>query len=101
MNKPVADIVGAAAVHALPLGLAPGRSRTDFVDPAHLSESPACRLYRLGFSRNFRQPAATVSAASAHFKGGIPALAPARQSRFIEVIIRTCILDLANMLHLS
>src|ERR1700726_691513 len=97
MNKPVADIVGAAAVHALPLGLAPGRSGTDFVDPAHLSESPACRLCSLGFSRNFRQLAATVSAASAHFKGGIPALAPARQSPFSEVIIRTYILDKSNL----
>jgi hypothetical protein len=51
----------------------------------------------LGFSRNFRQLAATVSAASAHFKGGIPALAPARQSPFSEVIIRTYILDKSNL----
>ena len=35
MNEAVADIVGAAPVDPLPLGLAPGRSGTDFVDPAH------------------------------------------------------------------
>src|SRR5258706_9485291 len=35
MNEAVADIVGAALVHALPLGLAPGRSRTDFIDDTH------------------------------------------------------------------
>ena len=33
--KPSRRIVGAAAVDALPLGLAPGRSRADFVDRAH------------------------------------------------------------------
>ena len=43
MDEAVPGIVGAAAVHALPLGLAPGRSRTDFVDPAHQSSDSKVR----------------------------------------------------------
>ncbi len=41
MNEAVARIVGAAPVHALPFGLAPGRSGTNFVDPAHRSNVPS------------------------------------------------------------
>src|ERR1700722_7541054 len=53
MNEAVARSIGAAAVHALPLGLAPGRSGTNFVDLAHL---PGVLLVveSLGISRNFR-----------------------------------------------
>src|SRR5579862_9803503 len=52
MNEAVPDIVGAAPVHALPLGLAPGRSGTDFVDRAHSFRSPACRFFdRTGADR--------------------------------------------------
>src|ERR1700710_1989298 len=89
MNEAVADVVGTAAVDALPFGLAPGRSRADFVDRAHGFGRPACRFPR--DFRNFRPPAPTVSARPAHFKGCLPraypTLAPAAESRFIEVII--------------
>src|SRR5262249_16609011 len=37
MNKAVARVIGATAINALPLGLAPGRNGTDFVDLSHLS----------------------------------------------------------------
>src|ERR1700724_668986 len=47
MDKTVARIGGDAAGHPLPLGLAPGRSGANFVDPAHLLRSPACRLFSL------------------------------------------------------
>src|ERR1700736_3407410 len=53
MNEAIALVVGAAAVHALPLGLAPGRSGTNFVDPAHVLRSPACRLFSLGIFPEF------------------------------------------------
>src|SRR4051794_12849415 len=68
MNKAVARIIGAAAVDALPLGLAPGRSGTDFVDRAHVSRIPCLSLSLLGFFRKLSEPAPTVSAARAHFK---------------------------------
>jgi hypothetical protein len=48
MHEAVALIVGAAAINALPLGLAPRRSGTDFVDPAHVTRSPTFRLSLLG-----------------------------------------------------
>jgi hypothetical protein len=54
MNEAVADIVGAAPIHALPFGLAPGRSGTDFVDPAHLPGVLPAALSLLGNFRNFR-----------------------------------------------
>src|SRR5258706_6423257 len=54
MNEAVADIVGAAPVHALPLSLAPGRSGTDFVDPAHVPGVLPAALSLLGISGNFR-----------------------------------------------
>src|SRR5258708_11730548 len=76
MNEAVADIVGAAPVHALPLGLAPGRSGTDFVDPAHLPRVLPATLSLLLISRKSPEPAPTVSTHPAHFKGRIQALAP-------------------------
>src|SRR5262245_32526247 len=39
MDVAVPGIIGAAAVDALPFGLAPGRSRADFVDHAQASNS--------------------------------------------------------------
>ena len=39
----VPHIVGAAPVNPLPLGLAPGRRGTYFVNHAHAPEIPACR----------------------------------------------------------
>src|SRR5580704_8674622 len=64
MDEAVPDVVGAAAVHALPLGLAPGRSGTDFVDPAHLFSKSWLSLLNsesfsnvsLGFPRGFPGP---------------------------------------------
>src|SRR5262249_45417870 len=38
MDEAVARIVGAAAIDALPFGLAPGRGRADLVDEGHVSE---------------------------------------------------------------
>ena len=48
MDEAVADIVGTSAEDALPLGLAPGRGRTDLVDPAQFGSNPAtpCRRGR-------------------------------------------------------
>src|SRR6266849_8393084 len=74
MNEAVADIVGAAPEYASPLGLAPGRSGTDFVDPAHLPGVLLFALSLLGISRKCPEPAPTVSAHPAHFKGRIQAL---------------------------
>src|SRR6185312_16632521 len=54
VNIAVPEIVGAAAVHPLPLGFAPGRGGANFVDPAHAFGDPACGLSLLGFSRIFR-----------------------------------------------
>jgi hypothetical protein len=72
MNKAVARIVGAAAIHALPLGLAPGRSGTNLVDAAHVSgvllvvESLGIfSSIFFGLSLEIREPEATVSAAIA------------------------------------
>ena len=48
MNEAVAQIIGAAAIHALPLGLAPGGGGTDFVDPAHSCRSSEVRPDHLG-----------------------------------------------------
>jgi hypothetical protein len=42
MDESVAQIVGAAPERAAPLGLAPGRSGTDFIDRAHPPVLPAC-----------------------------------------------------------
>src|SRR4030081_3822270 len=53
MNKPVAPIVGAAPVSALPLGLPPGRGGADFVDRAHVSGVPCLSLSLLGFPRKW------------------------------------------------
>jgi hypothetical protein len=68
MDEAIPDIVGAAAVDALPLGLAPGRGGTYLVNPAHWS---CLSLEPLGIFRNFRVDFSTVSAAPAHFKGCI------------------------------
>src|SRR5207247_7179941 len=47
MNEAVAQVVGAAAIHTLTLGLTPGGSGADFVDFSHRAE--ACLLSLLGF----------------------------------------------------
>ena len=47
MNEAVAQVVGAAAIDALPFGLPPGRSGADFVDFSHRAE--ACLLSLLGY----------------------------------------------------
>jgi putative addiction module killer protein len=67
MNEPVAGIVRAAAKNALPLGLAPGRCGTDFIDRAQSSVS-CLSLSLLGDSQLFVKPAATVSAAGRQLK---------------------------------
>ncbi len=66
MDEAVAQVVGAAAIHTLTLGLAPGRSGRDFVDPAH-------GLFRLvvessGFSRKRPERRQTVKAAGRQLK---------------------------------
>jgi hypothetical protein len=91
MNEAVSDVVGAAAVKALPLGLAPGRSGTDFVDHAHAPESSCLPPDALGdllriffeISRKFRKPPSTVSAAQAHFKRCIFGSCAGRQESLI------------------
>src|SRR5258708_9557721 len=50
VNKPVARVVGAAPVHTLPLGLAPGRGGAGFLGLAHLSGAPRFLLSLFGFS---------------------------------------------------
>src|SRR5258708_2627834 len=62
VNKTVARVVGAAPVHTLPLGLAPGRGRADFVDRAHGSGVSCLSLSLLGFSRKLPGETPTVSA---------------------------------------
>jgi hypothetical protein len=74
MDKAIAHIVGATPVHSLPLGLAPGRSRTNLVNAAHVSFVSCLLFESLGISLKVREPAATVSAAIVHFKGSLPAL---------------------------
>jgi hypothetical protein len=49
MNEPVAQVVGAAAEDAAPLGLAPGRGGTDFVNRAQRRNSRLL-LSLLGFT---------------------------------------------------
>jgi hypothetical protein len=53
MDKTVPQIVGAASIYSLSLGLAPGRGGANFLDPAHAVGDPACGLSLLGFSRIF------------------------------------------------
>src|SRR5947209_8471046 len=48
MDEAVAQIVIAAAIHALPFGLAPGRAGGYFVDPAHVTRFPGLSLNNLG-----------------------------------------------------
>ena len=84
MDEAVARIVGAAPVHALPLGLAPGRGGTNFVDRAHGPKFPACRLEFLEIFPELPDRAPTVSARPAHFKGrlrSVRSLAPMRRKR--------------------
>jgi hypothetical protein len=49
MNEAVAQVVGAAAIHTLTLGLAPGGSGADFVDFAHRTDVLPVLLSLLGF----------------------------------------------------
>jgi hypothetical protein len=76
MNKAVAGIVGASAVNSLPLGFAPGRSGTDFVDPAHVIRKSCFVVESNGISRDLPDFGRTVSAAPAYFKGVTPDAPP-------------------------
>src|ERR1700744_4295787 len=54
MNEAIAQVVGAAVEHTLPLGFAPGRGRTDLVDRAHEVSSPSAAPYRRGLPFNMK-----------------------------------------------
>jgi hypothetical protein len=80
VDETVARIVSAAPVYALPLGLAPSRSGTNFVDPAHLSEIPACCLSFFNFLPELPDRATTVSAHPAYFKSPLSPACPAPET---------------------
>ena len=62
MDEAVAHVVVAAAKYAMPLGLSPCRSRTDFVDRAHAFVGPAACLVARGatYARAVRESAGVV-----------------------------------------
>ena len=95
VNKAVPEIIGAAPVHPLPLGFAPGRGGANFVDPAHALGDPACGLSRLGFSRIFRIAPDRIGATGA-LQGPALALAWHGGDQCIEAIIRNCIRDVTR-----
>src|SRR6187399_2214788 len=66
MNIAVAQIVAATPVDAMPFGLAPGRSGSDFINRAH--GFPGLSLRRLGFSRKMAGWRPTVKAAARQLK---------------------------------
>ena len=86
MNEAVAQIVRAAPLDALPLGLAPGRGGSDFINRAHgYPRFPCLSLSLLGFSRKWPGLRPTVKAAGRQLKrcrtGRCACLALIRQNR--------------------